>query len=213
MSRSSRARPSSSRHRAGYTMVEVMMGLAILAVGAAAIVSLQRFAVMGTMTSRHLTNATNIAASVIEAMDRESGRWTDVASVGAATMPWLGTALDSENNWIAPAIRGARIDGTPVDVSTVLDTDEVAYCTHVRAVYLGDPAAVGGLNEPDGARVEVRTFWAKSGRTVAPECRDLTGTEVMDLFNNNDQTVIGIDRNRAEYGVVYLTTIIRRSGE
>lgn len=186
------------------------MGLAILAVGAAAIVSLQRFAVMGTMTSRHVANATNVTSSVIETMEREAGMWTDISSISPSTMPWLGNALDAPNVWDAPDIRAFRTDGLPVDASLLSDTDEVAYCTHVRAVFLGN--ATAGVGEADAARVEVRTFYSKSGRTVAPECRDWSGATVQSLFDNTDQTVLGINRNRSEYGAIYISTIIRRTG-
>jgi prepilin-type N-terminal cleavage/methylation domain-containing protein len=201
--------------RRGYTMVEVMMGLAILAVGAAGIVSLQRFAVMGTMTSRHVTSATNVASSTIELMALEAGRWTNNgSSITPANMPWLGTALGAPNTWVgADTLRAFRMDGSPFpSAAALLNGDQVAYCAHVRAVYLGNAAAAGALDSADAARVEVRVFYSKTGRSVAPECRDWSGLMVTNLFNNTNQTALGISRSRSEYGVVYLTTVIRRNG-
>jgi hypothetical protein len=58
----------------------------------------------------------------------------------------------------------------------------------------------------------VRVFYSKTGRSVAPECRDWSGLMVTNLFNNTNQTALGISRSRSEYGVVYLTTVIRRNG-
>lgn len=201
--------------RAGYTMVEVMMGLAVLAVGAAGIVSLQRFSVMGTMTSRHVTSATNVASSTLEVMALEAGRWTDNGtSLTPANMPWLGTALQSPNTWVGPpTLRAFRMDGSVVaDAAALGDTDQVAYCAHVRSVILGNVAPSGALDGADAARVEVRVYYSKTGRTIAPECRDLDGADVEALFTGTPQNVLGLNRSRDEYGVVYLTTIIRRNG-
>ncbi|NUP05091.1 MAG: prepilin-type N-terminal cleavage/methylation domain-containing protein [Polyangiaceae bacterium] len=214
MSTRLRGKASSLRSRRGYTMVEVMMGLAILAVGSAAIVALQRFAVMGTMTSRHVTNATNIGVTVLESVSLESNRWVNNSSGGsltAANMAWLGPALAAPNTWVAPAQHGFRLDGAAVDATTANPADQVAYCTHVRAIFLGNVNAVGPLDAADAARIEVRTYYAKTGRTIAPECRNLSGADVTSLFQNTDQNVLSLNRNRSEYGVVYLSTIVRRN--
>jgi len=213
-------------------MIEVMMGLAILTVGAAGIVALQRFAVMGTLTSRHITNATNVSAGVIERMDSESGNWTDNTTsisngvsagttgdpaAAGETMPWLALALNTPGAWVAPNFHAFEIDGTVRDATALTDNQSIAYCTHVRATFLGDPAA-GGLGSLEGAesiRLEVRTFYSKIGRTVAPECRDWDGPTVDDLVtNNNPQSLVspaGPARSRSEYGVIYTTTILRKT--
>lgn len=212
MSRSSTMRRTASRR--GYTMVEVMMGLAILAVGATAIIALQRFSVLGTMTARHLTNATNVSSSVIEQMNIESGLWTtNSGTFNTGTMPWLGTALNS-TAWVAPANHAFLIDGTPVDATTATADTPVAYCTHVRSTWLGNRDAIANTFEAtDIVRIEVRTFFAKSGRSVAIECKDWTGAQVETLFGGGSLTVSGVTgpRTREEYGAVYLTTIVRRT--
>ncbi len=205
------------------------MGLAILAVGATAIVALQRYAVLGTMTSRHVTNATNVGAGVLEKMETEAGNWTDnTASITAGTaagvtgdpsatetMPWLALALTTPGTWVAPDWHGYQLDGTVVQTSASADTDPVAYCTHVRATYIGDPANVtaGNKDTADSVRIEVRTFWSKAGTGIASECREWTGTVVDDLFHDTDQPTASpaIVHNRAEYGVIFLATIVRRN--
>ncbi|NUP09350.1 MAG: hypothetical protein HOW73_25130 [Polyangiaceae bacterium] len=188
-----------------------MMGLAILAVGAVGIVSLQRFAVMGTMTSRHITNVTNATASMLERMSAEAVLWTDNStSLSAATMPTLGPALANQGQWQRPTIRGFLIDGSPIDADAAADNDPVAYCSHVRAVFLGNPSATGPT-QATAARVEVRSFYAKTGRSVARECRTWTGDAVEALFDGTPQSAGTVTRNRSEYGTIFLSTIIRRN--
>ncbi len=208
--------------RSGYTMVEVMMGLAVLAVGATGIIALQKTAAMGTMTSRHLTNATSLSRSVIERAEGDAALWTGNTGghypsptgtfPGAGT--WLGMALADANNdvssdWIAPPIRAATIDMEPLDI-TATGGLAVAYCTHVRATWIGEQAAVAGTSGATSIRFEVRTFFARSGRSVQAECLDDAGA-MTNLLAGSSENLGGTIRNASEYGVVNLTTIIRRA--
>ncbi|MFO0553128.1 MAG: prepilin-type N-terminal cleavage/methylation domain-containing protein [Polyangiaceae bacterium] len=207
------------RHlRAGYTMVEVMMGLSILAIGASSIIALQRFSVMGTATSRHITNATNVTASVLETLNVESNSWTANTGADEAAMPWLGRTLNQATvpagAWQKPAngLYGFTLDGMPVDPSSGA---VVAYCTHVRGMLLGPVSETApGLNDQaDSIRVEARTFYARSGRDIAAECNAWAANQVTGMFNSPGtlQAVPGQpSRRREEYGVIYLSTIIRR---
>jgi prepilin-type N-terminal cleavage/methylation domain-containing protein len=224
------ARRSASRK--GYTMVEVMMGLSILAIGSVSILGLQKFAAMGTMSSRHITNASAISGGVLEAMNAESLSWVDNAAPDVTernAMPWLGAALfaadaEVEGAWASPTVtlpaagtfNAFTLEGVAQDSDTVLPT--TAYCTHVRATWLGrqNPTGPGVGDDATAVRVDVRTFWAKSGRSVADECNGTTFSTA-NLNNLLENTAInslvpvsGIDRHRDNYGVVYFTTIIRR---
>ena len=217
--------------RAGYTMVEVMMGLSILAIGSVSILSLQKFAAMGTMSSRHITNASAISGGVLEAMNAESYSWVDNGVPTAAernAMPWLGAALAAadgqiEGAWARPTttvpastLNAFTLEGVAQDSDTLLPT--TAYCTHVRATWLGrqNPSGPGAADDAQAVRLDVRTFWAKSGRSVADECNGAVfATATLNgLLENTDVNTLvavnGIDRHRDQYGVVYFTTIIRR---
>lgn len=218
--------------RGGYTMVEVMMGLSILAIGSVSIMGLQKFAAMGTLTSRHITSASAVSAGVLEAMNAESLSWVDNTPTSGEVdrMPWLGSALVAANGtnqglWARPT----TIAPLPPDVAGTFnaftlegvaqDADSVgaptAYCTHVRATWLGRQNELGpGTADDAGAvRVDVRTFWARSGRDISNEC-DANGVfsilAVTDLLESTVPNNQVVNRFRDEYGVVYFTTIIRR---
>lgn len=218
--------PRSWFGRRGYTMVEVMMGLSVLAIGATGIIAMQKYALMGTMTSRNVMNATNIAASSIEKMSSEAAIWADNGTQDTVAMPWLGPALNTPNVWVVPPDGAALIDGTPLDIATIdlaaNPVTPVGYCTHVRAELVGNKNAIppsdpllGGTDSTDIARVEVRTFFAKSGRNIACECQTWTATETTDVFDDVGTNTCGNatePRTRGEYGVIYMTTILRRGG-
>lgn len=202
------------------------MGLSVLAIGATGIIAMQKYALMGTMTSRNVMNATNISASSIEKMSSEAAMWEDNGSQDVVKMPWLGPALNTPNTWVIPADGAALIDGTPFDIGTINlaanPVTPIGYCTHVRAALVGNkdpiPPAdplLGGTDATDIARVEVRTFFAKSGRNVACECQTWTAAETTALFDDVPTNTCGSPteaRTRGEYGVIYMTTIIRRGG-
>ena len=200
----------------GYTMVEVMMGLAVLAVGATGVIALQKTAAMGTMTSRHLTNATSLSRTVIERAEGDSAQWLD--NTGGGNFPggatWLGIALTNadgvpESGWVAPNIRASTIDMEPLDI-TATGGLTVAYCTHVRMAWIGNQAAVVGTTGATSVRFEVRTFFARSGRSVEAECADVAGV-MTDIIGGSSEIVGGVLRSPSEYGVVNLTTVVRRA--
>lgn len=219
------SKPKAARKaRAGYTMVEVMMGLAILAVGATGVIALQRMAVLGTMTSRHLTNATSVSKTVIEHIENEASLWVNNTGTNYSAMPWLGTALTDANTkktsaWVAVPTAsyattgkasGFTIDG--MSVVPVAGNQDVAYCTHIRAKWFGNQAANANAPATNAVELEVRTFFARSGRPVTGECL-LAPSAMTGLFDGTSSTVNdGVTSRVAdEYSVVYLSTVVRRN--
>ena len=203
--------------RGGYTMVEVMMGLAVLAIGATGIIAIQRTAVLGTMTSRHLSNATSVSKTVIEHVESETALWVDNTGTNYASMPWLGTALTDadtkkQSTWISPSTGESGFTVEGMSVVPVAGNQDVAYCTHMRAKWFGNQAAVATAGPTDAVEIEVRTFFARSGRPVNGECA-LGAATMTGLFDGTTATINDgvVDRNPDEYSVVYLTTIVRRN--
>ena len=211
--RSLQAPPGRAGHtRAGYTMVEVMMGLAILAVGATGIISLQQFAVTGSQNSRAAVTAANVASTWVERLRTEAIDWNNPDNSDLSTMAgtYLKVLIQPTN---VPNTAVGKWVNLPDNAQTVLGEnasaavpDDAAFCTHFRGTWLG-PAGT-----TDTLRVELRTFWAKSGRSVDAECAlaaDGFDTALNDA--NTNVTVGTLARNRGEYGVLYLTTIVRRN--
>lgn len=225
--------------RAGFTMVEVMMGLAILAVGAAAVIALLKFTVLGTLDSRHVANASIVGASYIERIQTAALMWnqfdnSDLAEMDGTVVPVsdnpapnFGTMVNAFAGALAPGVPSAWAhfgapDASAIPVNgamTTIDGDvtanpaQAAYCTHVRVTWVSGPDRPPvGTPGGDSFRVEIRTFWARSGRTVGDECA-LTPGSLDAMFANPGVSlaVAGINRTRAEYGIIHLTTIVRRN--
>ncbi len=221
-----------SARRAGFTMIEVMMGLAILAVGAAAVIALLKFTLLGTLDGRHVANASLVTSSYIERMRTASIAWNDVNNIDVADMdgiapdspvPGFGTAAAAA--MATPGVPGPWIyfGGTADNARATLDGlpaaaggANAAYCTHIRITWTSRPMPNNAVTPPlpagDIFRVELRTLWARSGRSIGPDC-DAAPATFTTLFAlpTNTASIAGATRKRSEYGVVYLATFIRRS--
>jgi len=199
------------RLEGGYNMIEVMMGLAVLAVGATGVIALQKVTILGVTGGRNITTATAVASRHLEAVRADGVRWTDI-NIGAAP---LVAALVAAGVWVDPAVNVPFL-GDDLGASDVVGTTQsglvgpVAYCTHLRAVQVSpDPAQLPVL-----LRIEARTFWAKSGRSVGTECGDGASGTKMDLVLSGAPQSFGAVPNlysADDYGWVFLATSLRRN--
>ncbi len=199
------------------------MGLAILAVGMTGVLSLQKFTVTGTQNSRSALTGANVAASWVERFRVDAINWnepnnSDVAtgaSLGllAALMPNVPTATPTTLNptanlgpWVIVPGSAQTIMG---ETASATDASDAAFCTHVRGTW------VGPAGSTDALRVEIRTFWARSGRSVDDECTSTVAPTMTQVFDsavpNPIPKINNLERTRGEYGVHYLTTILRRN--
>lgn len=159
-----------ARNERGFTLIEVMMGLAVLTVGALGLMAMQQATIRGNMSARELTMATQATQLWVERIRRDALAWNSndpVAGIANTTylrnLPPAG-AID----WFTPA-------AGPLGESPALDylgrevpLAQGRYCTHLRMVWLV-PGSV--------ARVDVRTWWHKRGDgtnaaddTLFPDC-------------------------------------------
>ncbi|MDH3521379.1 MAG: prepilin-type N-terminal cleavage/methylation domain-containing protein [Myxococcales bacterium] len=76
--------------RDGFTLIEVMLALSILAFGLLALAAAQLYAMDGRASGRHTTKAAALAITQMDELQRR--RWTDVVDTGGA---WL-TQVQSE---------------------------------------------------------------------------------------------------------------------
>jgi prepilin-type N-terminal cleavage/methylation domain-containing protein len=199
----------------GYTMIEVLMGLAILAVGASGVVALQKVTILGVTEGRNLTAGSAVAAHHLEAVRTDALRWTSEATAGNAP---LLNALRTEttgSRWVLPADQAFTGDdlGTADVEARTGSAAAVAYCTHLRSSDLAVDAGAelaANRDQPILVRVEARTFWAKSGRDISAECANVAG--ITDLLESGTPLVVGSASYEAtDFGWVFLATAIRRN--
>lgn len=195
--------------RMGYTAVEVMMALAVLTVGAAGIIAMQKTTLAGSLQARNLTSGVNVNAGWLDHLAVEAMVWNDSAN---------GDINQMERLWDAGAFSGVTtavpvgpwvflgatsLEGDEVDPATAIPA---AYCTQARVAWIGDAAS------SDALRVELRTFWARSGRPINAECL-LDAPDWTAPIEDPSATIAvgGIERGRHEYGFALATGVIRRT--
>jgi prepilin-type N-terminal cleavage/methylation domain-containing protein len=221
------ARSAPSR---GYTMIEVMMGLAVLAVGASGVIALQKITVAGVTNGRNITVATSIAQAHLEAVRVDATRFQGINPATTNDDYLEATLLDSllqqqsavAGAWLLPTGEWPAAGDPGFGVSDITGQTDgaqignrpVGFCTHVRLVpIIFDPNAPGGRQQARDAlltRVEVRTFWAKSGRDVAAECTAGGEDAITDLLElGGTITINTVTYTASDYGWVFLAGGIR----
>jgi len=184
---------------AGYTVVELMMALAVFGIGVSGIIAMQKVAAAANQHSRALSIATNIAQAWQDQLNMDASLSNRLN--GFANTNWFksvsGTNLQA--TWSRPSYDtnlgiGAAFDalGQPLsDAGASLANAQ--FCVHVQLTRLY-PTSVG----IDVIRTEVRVIWPRTeGTTSATFCAV-----------NSDVTTIANDF--ANYHSIYQVSAVRQ---
>jgi len=176
---------------AGYTIVEVMMALAVLTLGAAGVIAMQKATLIANTNARNLVTANEVAQAWMERLRVDALAWNEPAGVPDLTSDtaWLSGV---SAGWAVPLrseIAGRPVGSPIADVmgAEILGSDPsaTAFCTQVKLTRFSLDPSLWALSRM--MRVEVRVYWDKTGRALA------------------DCTIpANIDLNR--YGFVYLVS-------
>lgn len=192
----------SARHTAraagrGYTLIEVMAALGVLAIGAAGVIALQKATLLSNVNARNLALANTIAMTWAERLRADALQWNDPGGVPDITSTdWL--ALSQTQPYpaksIPPPIPGlgmpdADLMGADINPG---DPSPPAFCTHLRFRQFTDQT--GAPLWPNLLRAEIRVVWERNGNP-------------MDCATNP----LDVDANPGRYGAVYLTTSVLRN--
>jgi prepilin-type N-terminal cleavage/methylation domain-containing protein len=194
---------STERARRGYTIIEVMMALTILAIGVSGIVAMQKVTVAANQHAKNMAIAAHIAQAWQEQLEADASKWNHPSPNNATRdidtdTTWL-QQVDSTADWFRPSYStvlqfGAGFDalGNPVTDGNVADAP---FCVNVRLNWLYPDAAGNGL-----VRAEVRVFWLREGMggnvNNAPICSPAVAAAT-------------ITQNYQRYHFVYLTSAIK----
>lgn len=186
-------RPQTGRPRraGGYTTLEVMAALGVLAIGAAGVVATQKVVLAGNAHAQRLATATAIASTWAERLRVDALQWNDLGGVpDIGGTAWLDVSESQPGTTALPA----EIPGLGAPAADALGADLYgpgpaisAFCTHLR---LSRPSAAW----PDLIRVEIRVFWDRGGSAV--DCSVDPGD---------------VDAGQGRYGAVHLTTSVLRN--
>ncbi len=202
--------------RRGFTMVEVMMGMSLLAIGAAAVISMQRASIQSNLEARKLDMANSIAREWLERLRRDSTQWTlpnaSNATSNYASAQLLSTylaagATGQNAAWSYPSVYlasaavpdgvspGFDILGRDLKSTDILGTtgapSKAIFCTNIRLNWL----VVNSL-----MRAEVRVFWLRllsSGPNTPDWC--------------SAANVAAVTGDTSHYHFIYAATAIREN--
>ena len=118
MSASTSSLPTAARTRGrvergrarGYTAVEVLMGLTLTAIGASAVISMQRSAIQANQDARKLDVANAISREWMERLRRDSTLWTVPNPNGLGTTNYGNAKLLVTYLPVGPAVGSAPAD-------------------------------------------------------------------------------------------------------
>jgi prepilin-type N-terminal cleavage/methylation domain-containing protein len=170
-----RLSPSHVAHR-GYTAVEVLLAMTVLAIGAAGVMSMQKSAIQGNLDARKLDLANSISHEWTERLRKDATQWTlpSDAVLGInnfGNTQWLSPAYAASggrcttNYWLPPIPTGAYpVDGkSPAfdilgrDLNAT-DAPNAVFCTHICVENLLTDQTTGF---PILLRASVLVFWLK----------------------------------------------------
>jgi Tfp pilus assembly protein PilV len=196
----------------GYTAVEILLSLTVLAIGAAAVMSMQKASVQGNLDARKTDIANAIAREWMDRIRRDSTQWTlsnppNGVDGGVVTDNFTNAALlgHAGAGWIAP---GDYIGNTPplspgFDIfgNDVPQTalSGAAFCVNVKETWLvSNPASP----QDRLMRVDLRVVWIRgidTNNSVPSPCSD-------------NSVITSANPNPLLYQTLYMTTALRENG-
>ena len=192
----------------GYTMVELMMALGILAIGVSGIIAMHKVTVAANQHAKNLAVASHIAQAWQEQLAADAARWNHPSakkgSSDLADTTWL-KEVGNKFEWKQPKYDETLKFGPAFDaLGNVVPAGSEAdahYCTHVRFSWLysdSAPTLGNGL-----IRAEVRVFWLREGEGT------VDGKAVCDP--DSPAKDVGIGEAVEHYHFVYKTSAIRQN--
>lgn len=155
--------PPSAEAR-GFTLIEVMMALTVLAIGMLGIVALQAATIGTTQDAQQYTVANGVARTWVQRLQRDAQRWNHPSAFNTASdlssdTAWIGLVSSLSNVWFRPNASGLEPlaspafdrNGQDVLLSDTAGQKNAVYCTHIRLRQI----------YPDMIKAEVRVFWVK----------------------------------------------------
>lgn len=193
-----------SRGSHGYTVIEVMIALTLLAVGTSGVIAMQKVTAIANRDAKSLVIATQVARTWMERLRADAAQWNHPSAISAesdlADTRWLKTV---NGVWFRPADDLAGSPTADALGNDVRDADLTAgvFCTNVRLTWLYGP--VPTAPPPYLIRAEVRVYWLRDGGGGSVE----TGKTVCDPGTDLTKVSPSVDR----YHFVYLTSAIAQN--
>ncbi|HKQ69072.1 MAG TPA: prepilin-type N-terminal cleavage/methylation domain-containing protein [Polyangiaceae bacterium] len=148
----------------GYTVIEVMIALTLLAIGTTGVIAMQKATAVGNRDAKNLVIANQIARTWMERLRADALQWNHPSPLRTdpdlADTRWLNNNITGQ--WFRPAddVKGSpTFDALGNDVRDVNSANGV-FCTNVRLTWLYGPESAP---PPYLVRTEVRVYWLRDG--------------------------------------------------
>jgi prepilin-type N-terminal cleavage/methylation domain-containing protein len=180
---------SAKPRRQGFTLIEVMMSLAIAGGALVAIFSMQESIARGNGLSREMTTATANTRTWIERLRRDSLTWTGDNLAALAQTSYLNNV---GAGWVqpVPALPLAGLVQAPGGDYSGAETPDAAnqhFCTAIQLTW---------IRQNNTMRADVVTWWSRRGR--AP------------CANTNPAFIANLSNPATGFRQVAASTILRR---
>jgi type IV pilus assembly protein PilV len=172
----------------GYTLVELMMAIAVFAIGVSGVIAMQKVAAAANEHSKALSVATNIAQMWMDALKADSSLYLATQTAPATNVQLLTQITSGNNDWFRPIWSSTRAIGAAFDAlgNPIDDANgnpaAAQFCVHLRLTNLY--ANAPGMNV---IRTEIRVFWPRADAVLpSPFCTagGMQPTEVRTATND-----------------------------
>jgi type II secretory pathway pseudopilin PulG len=215
------------RAGAGYTVIEVLMAMTVMAIGGAAVMTMQKTSVTANLDARKTDVANSIARLWEERLQRDAMQWTmpnpenpgqnnmSKAAILNAGLGMMAGTTSATGAWFLPTQEMATA-GTVETMSPafdilgrdVPDLDNADFCVNVRLSYMVTNTTVGNQL----VRADVRVIWPVGILNTLPKfCNDNTAAL---LDPNTDPGALrnpNADPNQPVFHAIYVTTTLREN--
>ena len=187
------------RQSAGYTMVELMMSLALFTVGVLGVISMQKITIVSNAHAKNLAVAQRIMQTWASQLQMDSSAWR-------TTFDSSGVLATPSGVWERPTYKTGRVGaafdalGSPLNESSL---GQARFCVHTRLSWLYNSA---GVSNNGVVRAEIRVFWQRDGQAVLDPTKGLCGTQDADQVKAIGQAV-------TNYHFIYQTVAIRQRAQ
>lgn len=148
----------------GYTVIEVMIALTLLAIGTTGIIAMQKVTAIANRDAKNLVIANQISRTWLERLRADAVQWNHPSAVNSnsdlSDTKWLKNV---DGKWFRPtddALGSAAADALGNDVRDA-NLEPASFCTNIRLNWLYGPAPA--TPPPYLIRAEVRVFWLRDG--------------------------------------------------
>lgn len=186
-----------ARRRGGYTLIEVMMALGVLAAGSVAIMAMLQASTRGNMEAREMTTGNQIAQRWVERLRRDSLRWTRGATGADPTLLANTEYLEDVTPpggaaaWVIPDVPAGSTELASFDYYGNDSTSSMYYCTNVRLEWIYPGQAM---------RADVRVWWRRRGPSATG------GNQLANCASGADPESLTANRQAR---MVYTSTVLR----